>query len=114
MSSKVKRESATSAHIETAYLLELSVGASRVASMLYPTSRQACIEELTKNFLARHGSTHLKSFLLALAVKLDARANSEGAVAVRHYAKYGAAPEAPVGSALALATKKRTLRTASR
>jgi hypothetical protein len=59
MSSKVKRESATAAHIEMAYLLELSVGASHVASMLYPTSRQKCIEELTRNFLAGHGSTHL-------------------------------------------------------
>jgi hypothetical protein len=108
MSNKVKRESATTAHIETAYLLELSVGASHVASTLYPTSRQACIAELKGNFLARHGSTDLKSFLLELAKKLDTRANSEGAAAVRHYAMYGATP------ATAVATKKRTLRTTSR
>jgi hypothetical protein len=114
MSNKVKRESATTAHIETAYLLELSVGASHVASTLYPASRQACIVELTGNFLARYGSTDLKSFLLALAEKLDARANSEGAAAVRHYAMYGATPEALVIPATAVATKKRTLRTASR
>jgi hypothetical protein len=114
MSNKVKKENATSAHIETAYVLELSVGASHVASTLYPTSRQACIEELTGNFLARHGSTDLKSFLLALAEKLDARANSEGAAAVRQYAMYGATPEALVIPATAVATKKRTLRTASR
>ena len=65
----MRKEIATSAHIETAYLLELSVGASHVASTLYPASRQACIVELTGNFLARHGSTELKSFLLALAEK---------------------------------------------
>lgn len=114
MSNKVKRGSATAAHIETAYVLELSVGASHVASMLYPASRQAGIEELTGNFLARHGSTNLKSFLSALAEKLDARANIEGAAAVRHYATYGATHEALTIPASAGATKKRTLRTTSR
>ena len=113
MSNKVKRESVTTAHIETAYLLELSVGASHVASTLYPTSRQACIVELTGNFLARYGSTDLKSFLLALAEKLDARANSEGA-AVRHYAMYGETPEALVIPASAVAKKARMARTASK
>jgi hypothetical protein len=114
MSNKVKKENATSAHIETAYVLELSVGASHVASMLYPTSRQACIEELTGNFLATHGSTDLKSFLSALAEKLDARANSEGAAAVRQYAMYGATPEALVIPASAVAQKARLPRTASK
>jgi hypothetical protein len=114
MSSKGKRGSAASGHIETAYVLELSVGASHVASTLYPASRGACIEELSGNFLARYGSAHLRSFLLALAEKLDARSNTEGAAAVRHYATYGATPDAPLIPASTVAKKKGMLRTTSK
>lgn len=114
MSTSVKRKSVAPAHMEMVYPLELSVGASYVASTLYPASRQACIDELTGNFLASHGSIHLKSFLLALAEKLDARGNSEGAAAVRHRATSEAASQAPVVSPLAIVAKKGTLRTASR
>jgi hypothetical protein len=114
MSEKVKRESAVLPRIETAYLLELSVGASHVASTLYPASRQACVAELVENFLARYGSAHLNPFLLALAEKLDARSNSEGAAAVRHYATYGATAEALLTPASAVAKKGRVPRTASK
>ncbi|WP_233849670.1 hypothetical protein [Paraburkholderia sp. HD33-4] len=108
MNKRAKGESAAPVRIETAYLLELSVGASHVSSMLSPESRHACIEEMRANFLARHGSAHLEHFLLALAKRLDERSNAEGAAAVRHYATHGVAPQPANASALTFARKKRT------
>ncbi|WP_206001896.1 hypothetical protein [Paraburkholderia aromaticivorans] len=113
MGNQVKRKSFTPAQIETAYLLELSVGTSHVISMLYPASRQACVEELSENFLTRYGNIHLKGFLLALAEKLDARANSEGATAVRHYALFGATPPKTLLISASAAVKKKRMRRAA-
>lgn len=114
MRNQTTRKSAAPAFIRTAYLLELSVGASHVASTLYPASRQASIEEVSENFLVRYGSAHLKGFLLALAEKLDARSNSEGAAGVRRYAMFGAPPEAVIVPPFAVTTKKRMPRAASK
>jgi hypothetical protein len=83
MSSEARREGSATAQMATAYQLELAVGASHVASKLYPAPGNACIEELAASFAIRHGMTDLKRFLTALADRLDARANPEGALAVR-------------------------------
>jgi hypothetical protein len=72
--------------IDMAFELELAVGASYIASMLHATSRNSCIDELALDFVRQHGSADLKPFLLALAGKLHARGNNEGASAVRKYA----------------------------
>jgi hypothetical protein len=106
MSDTAKRKCSTTARMKTEYRLELAVGASHVASTLYTTSRHACIEELTASFTARYGHTDVKRFLLALAEKLDARENTEGAQAVRHYAMHGTAPEPIPAPAPAVVTKK--------
>ncbi|MDR7010000.1 hypothetical protein [Paraburkholderia strydomiana] len=113
MSNRVKRKRTTTVCIETAYQLELAVGASHVASMLHPASRHACVADLSASFTARHGSTNLKRFLLALAEKLDARANKPGALEVRQYATNGGAPQVFLTAASAVMTKRRARRTAS-
>ncbi|BCF92195.1 MULTISPECIES: hypothetical protein [Paraburkholderia] len=86
MKSTMKRESVTKMRIDVAFELELAVGASYIASMLHATSRNSCIDELALGFVRQHGSGDLKGFLLALAGKLHARGNNEGASAVRKYA----------------------------
>ncbi|MGF6572521.1 hypothetical protein SAMN05443245_4659 [Paraburkholderia fungorum] len=78
--------------IESAFEVELAVGASHVESMLHVASRTACIEDLVQSFVLRHGSIDLHRFLVALADRLDARGNSIGALAVRESATYGAVP----------------------
>jgi hypothetical protein len=96
-----------------AYQLEFAVGASYIVSMLSPASRNACIEELAGSFVVRHGRTDLTRFLMALAERLDVRANKEGAIAVRHFATHGAAPAAPVANPPTAAPKRRKSGTAS-
>ncbi|CAN7750432.1 hypothetical protein LJR267_010321 [Paraburkholderia hospita] len=86
MESTIKRESAAKMPIDMAFELELAVGASHIASMLHAASRSSCIDELVLGFVGQHGSVDLKRFLLALAGKLHARGNNEGALAVRKYA----------------------------
>jgi hypothetical protein len=75
--------------------------------MLFPASRNACIEELAVSFVVRHGPSDMRRFLMALAERLDARANTEGALAVRHYSMHGAAPAVPVAQKARAATPKR-------
>jgi hypothetical protein len=113
MSNEGRRPEIATAWIAAAYQMELAVGASHVASMLYPASRNACVEELSANFVARHGTLDLKRFLTALAEKLDARANNDGALAVRHYAAHGTVQEAPPTKAGAAASTRKKLRTTS-
>ncbi|EUC12706.1 hypothetical protein [Paraburkholderia hospita] len=86
MKSTIKRESAAKMPIDMAFELELAVGASHIASMLHAASRSSCIDELVLGFVRQHGIVDLKRFLLALAGKLHARGNNEGALAVRKYA----------------------------
>jgi hypothetical protein len=114
MSNEARRVETATAWIAAAYQLELAVGTSHVASMLYPASRHACIEELSAKFVARHGTLDLKRFLMELAEKLDARANNVGALAVRHYAAHGTVPQAPPTKTPAAAPTRKKLRTASR
>lgn len=82
--------------LETAYQLELAVGASHVSSMLSSASRGTCIDELTASFVDKHGRTDLARFLAKLAERLDARENKEGAVAVRHFAEFGVSAVPPL------------------
>ncbi|MGF6768729.1 hypothetical protein P3T18_001199 [Paraburkholderia sp. GAS199] len=84
--------------IEATFELELAVGASHVASMLHVASRTACIEDLVQRFVRNHGRIDLNPFLEVLAEKLDARANPDGAFAVRHYAAHGVVSFEPVAS----------------
>jgi hypothetical protein len=103
----VRQGNATKVWIDAAYQLEFAVGASHVASMLYPASRNACIAELSVSFSLKHGSADLKQFLLALAEKLDVRGDKAGAIAVRHYAGHGTVPEALAAPTPTIASKKR-------
>jgi hypothetical protein len=107
MSIEVRQPAVQTTCIETAYQLELAVGASHVASMLYPESRNACIKELIVRFAATHGVADLQRFLIALAERLDARANKDGAATVRHFAENGVAPEAVAPKASATARQSR-------
>jgi hypothetical protein len=106
MSNGVRREGVATAQIETAYQLELAVGASHIGSMLYPATRYACIEELAASFVVKHGASDLRRFLMALAKRLDVRANTEGALAVRHYGMHGAAPAVLVAQKAPAAPKR--------
>jgi hypothetical protein len=99
------RERAGGVPFETAYQLELAVGASHIASMLTPESRGTCIEELVASFVARHGRNDLMQFLAVLAERLDLRDNKDGALAVREFAA-GASPVAPLTSAPGSRPKK--------
>jgi hypothetical protein len=108
MSNGVRREGVATARIETAYQLELAVGASHIGSMLYPATRYACIEELAASFVVKHGASDLRRFLMALAKRLDVRANTEGALAVRHYGMHGAAPAVHVAQKAPAAAPKRS------
>lgn len=85
MSAYSKPVAAREARIEVAFQLELAVGTSHIASMLHVASRTACIDELVQSFVRKHGSVELGRFLIALADRLDARGNNNGASAVRCY-----------------------------
>lgn len=55
------------------YEVELAQGASHIASMLYPDTLRAAVQETVSAFVDRYGGEDLRMFVSALATKLKQR-----------------------------------------
>ena len=65
------------------YELELARGASHIASMMYPSTINAALDETARAFVRRYGLGDLPVFLATLAEELIKRRRSEAAACVR-------------------------------
>ena len=80
------------------YEMELSRGASHIASMLYEQSMLAAVTETIQEFEASHGRNDLKVFAHALRRRLEQRGKPAAAWVLKHFIECGRLPEAVPGA----------------
>jgi hypothetical protein len=99
----------------TKYEMELSRGASHIASMLYEQSMLAAVRETILDFEASHGRDDLRTFAHALLRRLEQRGKSVAGKVLREFRERGrlseqtlSAPTRPVPSRKPVAQKCRS------
>ena len=80
------------------YEMELSRGASHIASMLYEQSMLTAVAETIREFEASHGRNDLKAFAHALRRRLEQRGKPAAAKVLQHFIEYGRLPDAVPGA----------------
>jgi hypothetical protein len=80
------------------YEMELSRGASHIASMLYEQSMLAAVGETIQEFEASRGRNELQAFAHALRRRLEQRAKPAAAWVLQHFMECGRLPDAVPGA----------------
>jgi hypothetical protein len=75
------------------YEMELSRGASHIASMLYEQSMLAAVRETILEFEASHGRDDLRAFAHALLKRLEQRGKPAVGKVLREFIELGRLPE---------------------
>lgn len=83
MRAKKRKSPSEAARFLQEFEAELARGASHIASMLYPESLHAAVQETARTFETSYGREDFELFLQALAQKLETRGRPDAAAVVR-------------------------------